>query len=232
MAADHTIPAQRPTAADPVSQQPPQPNTGLLIAVEGIDRSGKTTLVRSLEARLRLRWRVATVTEPSLGPIGTLFRRLSATQPAPPLAMALLSAADRHAQQPRLIRYLASRDVVLADRYYLSGLAYHALDGIDPATYQRLCLGVRLPNVYLVLHIEPGRAARRAARATDGYWEQPKFAARLLGAYRQCVDLVTACDRAAVIHLDADQPAAAVADAAFAAVTRLLANPPLEGLSA
>ena len=155
-----------------------------------------------------------------------------ATEPAPPMAMALLSAADRHAQQPHLLRHLDTHDLVLADRYYLSGLAYHAVDGIEPALYQRLCERVRRPDAYLVLDVAPERAAQRIDRPADGYWEKPALSARLPSSYQRCLDLVVASEQAAVFRLDAARPAPAVADAAYAAVTRLLINPSLEGLSA
>ncbi|MBN1173150.1 MAG: dTMP kinase [Micromonosporaceae bacterium] len=229
MAADPAIPRPRSDAS--VQVDGPS-ESGLLLAIEGIDHSGKTTLTRTLAARLRARWRVETLVEPSRGPIGALFRHLSATEPAPPMAMALLSAADRHAQQPHLLRHLATHDLVLADRYYLSGLAYHAADGIEPTVYQRLCERVRRPDAYLFLDLDPEQAAGRVDRPADGYWELSALAARLPGSYRRCLDLVVASEQAAVFRLDAARPAQAVADAAIAAVTRLLTNPSLEGLSA
>ncbi|RKN49870.1 dTMP kinase, partial [Streptomyces klenkii] len=105
----------------------------LFVAIEGIDASGKTTLTASLAAALRTRGlAVATHKEPGHGPVGELFRRLSASGRCPPTTMALLSSAERHAQQEALAAALRRHQVVIADRYYLSGLAYHAADGIDP----------------------------------------------------------------------------------------------------
>lgn len=198
---------------------------GLFVAIEGIDHSGKTTLTRSLADRLRRRHLVGLHKEPSSGPVGTLFRRLSATvaQPTPAVAMALLSAADRHAHQPTLIDAIKASDVLIADRYYLSGLAYHAADGVDAQFYQQLAAGLRRPDVYLYLDVDPDLAATRATQPPDGCWEEPAFTARLPGAYRTCLDLVVGTESARVVRLDASRPTADVERAALAAVTDLLA---------
>ena len=64
-----------------------------LIAVEGIDCSGKTTLVTALMAALPDRGIYASAhQEPSGGPIGRLFRQFSAHDGHDPRALALLSA--------------------------------------------------------------------------------------------------------------------------------------------
>jgi dTMP kinase len=196
----------------------------VFVAIEGIDHSGKTTLTGSLAALLRPRYRVCTYKEPSVGPIGTLFRQLGVTGTALPIVMALLSAADRHAQQPHLVRQLDDCDVLLADRFYLSGLAYHAADGIDPIFYQRLAVGVRRPDAYLYLDLDPETAAGRAAGRPDSSWEEPEFATRLPAAYRRCLDLVTGTEQAHIVHLDASQPAHLVQRAALAAITSLLTS--------
>jgi dTMP kinase len=194
--------------------------------VEGVDDSGKTTLTAGIAARLRAQGlRVHTHKEPSHGPIGMLLRQLSTTDYVSATAMALLSAADRHAQQGSLEVLLGGCDLLLADRYYLSGLAYHAADGIDPAFYQQLAAGVRKPDLYLYLDVEPDGVARRADAPPDGCWEEPTFAARLPAAYTHCLELVAATEAAQVEVLDANQSAPVVLDAATAVITPLVVHP-------
>ena len=213
-------------AANPARPVPGQPVArGLFVAVEGIDDSGKTTLTAGLATRLRAQGlRVHTHTEPSHSPIGALFRHLSTAAEACAAAMALLSAADRHAQQHSLDARLGSCDVLVCDRYYLSGLAYHAVDGIDPAFYQQLAVGVRKPDLYLYLDVEPATAARRADGPPDGCWEEPSFAAGLPAAYARCLDLIVASEAATVVGLNANEPAPFVLDAATAAITSFIVH--------
>jgi dTMP kinase len=193
-----------------------------LAGVEGIDGSGKTTLVTALAAALPRRGvRVATHREPSGGPVGHLFRHLSADEEHDPVALALLSAADRHDQQAMLAR--PGADLVISDRYYLSGLAYHAADGVDPVFYQRINDGVRRPDLYLFLGIAPAAAAARRRGGPSDRWEREVIAARLPAAYERALRLVEETEGAAVTRLDAAQPAPAVLAQALSALSPLLA---------
>lgn len=195
----------------------------LFVALEGIDASGKTTLVDGLASVLRAEnVTVALHKEPSHGPVGATFRRMSVNKvPWPPVTMALLSSADRHAQQDCLLTARQHADVVLADRYYLSGLAYHLADGIDPGFYQCLNQQVLKPDAYLYLDLAPEVAAARAASEPDDYWEQHDLASRLPAAYATVLDLVKASEDACVLSLDASQPPRAVLRDALGALNRL-----------
>jgi len=196
------------------------PAGSLFVAVEGIDHSGKTTLTRALADHLRAAGRrVALVKEPTHEPVGMLLRQLSADPGTPAVALALLSAADRHTAQTALDAALRVNDVVVADRYLLSGLAYHFTDGVDVDLYRACTLGVRLPDLYLYLDVTPTAAASRVARPPDSRWEQPAFAARLPAAYRRALQIVADHPAGDVVHLDAHQPAATVLAAAITAVT-------------
>ena len=196
---------------------------GLFVAVEGIDHSGKTTLTRSLAEQLRgAGLRVAVWMEPSTGPFGTMLRQLSAADAVPAVALALLSAADRHAAQAALAAAVAAHDVVVSDRYYLSGLAYHLADGIDIDFYRACAVGVATPHVYLYLDVTPEVAAARVCRPPDSRWELPAFAARLPTAYERAMAAVTATTSSSVVRLDAHQPVTAVLSAAVVLTPRVV----------
>lgn len=194
----------------------------LFVAVEGIDASGKTTLTAALASALRADGiLVATCKEPSQGPVGTFFRQMSAVADMSPMTLAFLSSADRYDLQRLLEHLRRSQRIILADRYYLSGLAYHAADGIAPDFYQLLNQQVVKPDAYLYLDIAPAVAATRRARGPDSLWEQRNFAIRLPAAYEDCLALVTRTEAAHVIRLDADQPPELVLAAARRALTGL-----------
>ncbi len=116
---------------------------GRLIALEGLDGSGKTTQAARLADRLRRAGHRVTLTaEPTHGPIGRLIRDWIAvtpaeTLPAPPdpSALALLFAADRRHHLATLVEPALKRgEWVVSDRYLLSSLAYQSLaPGLDLA---------------------------------------------------------------------------------------------------
>jgi len=108
------------------------PGPGRLIAMEGLDGSGKTTQVHLLRQRLETERPVFVTYEPTDGPIGVQIRmilehrvQVSAT------TLAALFAADRadHLRQPQsgILAHLERNIDVITDRYYLSSFAYQGM---------------------------------------------------------------------------------------------------------
>lgn len=102
-----------------------------LVAIEGIDGSGKGTQAELLAARGRAEGlRVATFSFPRYG--ANAFSRLigdylnGALGEVPPELPALLYAGDRFAAREELAEALAEHDLVLLDRYVASNLAHQA----------------------------------------------------------------------------------------------------------
>lgn len=192
-----------------------------LVAIEGIDGSGKTTLAATLTATLTGRGiSVASQHEPSDEPAGKLLRSLSADDDRHPMTLALLSAADRYDQQARLADQAC--DLVISDRYYLSGLAYHAADGIDQRFYQQLNAGVRHPDLYLFLDVAPGIAARRLRGRTRDRWERGGIATLVPECYQAALRLVEVTENATVIRIDAAAPPREVLSQALSALAPLI----------
>jgi len=108
------------------------PGPGRLIALEGLDGSGKSTQMELLYQRL-CRTRPAWVTrEPTDGPIGLQIRMiLEHRLQVGPMTLAALFAADRadHLGDPEHgILAHVRRDIdVVTDRYYLSSFAYQGM---------------------------------------------------------------------------------------------------------
>lgn len=195
----------------------------LLVAIEGIDGSGKTTLAAALAACVAGRGiRVTGHREPSDGPAGKLLRSLSRDAGRHPMMLALLSAADRYDQQEQL----AGQDceLVISDRYYLSGLAYHGADGVGQLLYQRLNAGVRRPDLYLFLHLEPAIARARLGDQARDRWERGGIAACVPQCYQAALELVEATEDAHVARLDAATAPQDVLTQALTALTPLLAE--------
>jgi dTMP kinase len=202
----------------------------VFLVVEGPEGAGKSTLVRGLAARLRVEDRdVVTVREPGGTPVAEAARKVVLGFPhdMTPAAELFLFLTARTDLVQRVIRpALEAGDVVIADRYNLSTMAYQVAggglpyDGVEQAI--RLSTGGLVPDVTLVLDIPVavGRERQRAARKVQDRFERQDdaFHRRVLEAYRQARG-------PGVVHLDATQSKKAVLDAAWKEVLAATALP-------
>lgn len=145
-----------------------------LIALEGIDGSGKTTLARLLSDALNLIGVPHILTrEPGGTPLGKSLRQLLLDpQPAPtPKAELLLYAADRAQHVETVIKPALERGhTVITDRYTASTVAYqHYGRGLPLGTIvelNRLATGGLWPKHTILLDLDPKEAAIRTGRRT------------------------------------------------------------------
>ena len=169
------------------------PARGRLIALEGIDGSGKSTQARALAELLAARLTF----EPGATPVGDRLRELLlAPDAAPPTARteALLMAADRAEHVARLVEpALAAGEWVVSDRYAGSTIAYQGYgQGLDPAALDELVRwatdGLAADLSILVDVSVDVAAARLAAQGSRGADRMerlgPDFAARVREGFR------------------------------------------------
>jgi dTMP kinase len=109
--------------------------TGILIALEGIDGTGKSTQLRLLTEELSRRGHEVVATrEPTNGPFGRRIRELyvNRAQASPGEELALFMADRRQHVREVIVPALAAGKIVLTDRYYFSTAAYQGAAGHDP----------------------------------------------------------------------------------------------------
>lgn len=152
---------------------------GLFITVEGIEGSGKSTLIRGLADMLEAQGQRCVCTrEPGATSIGNALRAILLEKRDPPPAMlteVFLFAADRAQHVAEVIRpALAAGKVVLCDRYTDSTLAYQGGGrGVDRDLLQTMNTlatdGLRPERVLLLdLPPETGLARARARSEKEG----------------------------------------------------------------
>lgn len=133
---------------------------GLLICIEGLDKSGKTTQSKLLVESLRkLGFDAVYTSEPSDGEIGRFIEQyiLRGSRHIPISAEALLFAADRADHVERKIKPLINRGkIVVSDRYVYSSLAYQGAAGLDLEWIMEINRMVPKPDlaVYLDVPVE------------------------------------------------------------------------------
>ena len=150
----------------------------MLVAVEGIEGSGKSTLVAALGSRLRERgFDVLLTREPGGTPAGNAIRRifLDRTVSIEPLAEAFLVNAARAQHVAEVLRpALDAGRIVICDRFTDSTLAYQGYGrGLDLAQLQAVCAtatgGLSADLILLLdLPVDVARARlRERAERTD-----------------------------------------------------------------
>lgn len=150
-------------------------NRGRLIALEGLDGSGKSTQVKRLATLLRdAGSEVVETKEPTEGVVGQRIREMlrSGEALAPERELAWFME-DRRAHVRDLIEpSLRKGRVVVTDRYYLSTVAYQGARGHDAKVILRECEEeFPVPDLVVLLEIEP-RAGLDRVQARGGVVEE------------------------------------------------------------
>lgn len=167
------------------------PRRALLVALEGIDGAGKSTLARRLAAAWRRRgYSVRLRREPSDPRIGRLAQQAGALDA---WTGAVYFTVDRHLARVALERDLRRHDIVLTDRSFFSTLAYQG-SLLGTAERRRLSALEReatvSPDRVVLLDLPVERAlprvGRRVAsgRGARGPLERRRTLGRVAGAYR------------------------------------------------
>jgi dTMP kinase len=142
---------------------------GTLVALEGIDGAGKSSLARALATTLRhAGFSVRERREPTDPRIGRIAQEAAAKDA---WTGAVYFTVDRHLARRSLERDLASCDVVLTDRSYYSTLAYQG-SVLRPGERRRLERLQRAatvpPDRVLLLDLPVALALPRVVRRTRG----------------------------------------------------------------
>jgi len=146
-------------------------NPGRFITLEGGEGAGKSTQIQVIKDYLLSRGNDVVVTrEPGGTPEGQEIRNLLVSGDKDkwsPLSETLLILADRAAHLERIIRpALAEGKYVVCDRFFDSTKAYQGVAGglgLDVIhNLQQPVLGTTLPDITLLLDIDPEKGLRRA----------------------------------------------------------------------
>jgi dTMP kinase len=191
---------------------PPAPPSGLLIAFEGGEGSGKTTQARLISIWLReLGYDVVTTHEPGATKVGMRLRALlldTAHTGMSPKAEALMYAADRAEHVASVISPALDRGaIVITDRYVDSSLAYQGAGRNLPveeiARFNWWATGGRVPDLTVLLDMDPIAGLSRRARSADRLEAEPAdFHLRVRAGFRALAQ----ADPARYLVLDADRP--------------------------
>jgi len=153
-------------------------NRPIFVSFEGIDGTGKSTLIENLRVYyMGLGYHVVSTMEPGGTSVGNIARRKLAEgrNTLTPKQQALLLTISRFALNEEIIKPLMStRDnkvIILCDRYYDSTTVYQGALGLDSKTMREFNLGWVVPDLTLLMDVPVKVAMKRMSEedASMGY---------------------------------------------------------------
>jgi dTMP kinase len=198
------------------------------IVVEGPEGAGKSTLSRWLAAQLLAEGRrILTVRQPGGTPVAEAARKLAlkSKHQITPAAELFLFLAARADVVERVIRPgLEDGQIILADRYDLSTLAYQVggrgLPRPEVETALRLATGGLVPDLTLVLDVPVAVGRERQRRAQK---EQDRIEVQDDAFHERVRETYRTAAGPGIVHIDASQSKSAVQDAAWREVQAVTA---------
>ena len=161
---------------------------GKIIALEGIDQSGKRTQTTLLAQELRRSGaRVSTISFPIYdSPSGRQIRRyLKGKQLYPPTALHMLYSLNRWENQELITKLTENADFIIADRYYPSNIAYGVSRGLDIGWLEGLDRGLPRASLVIVLDVPVPASFQRKLRGRDVHEKNRRLLLRVRLTYRR-----------------------------------------------
>ena len=189
--------------------------TGLLIAFEGLDQSGKQTQTEALRdylATLGRESRLLSFPDYTTHIGAEIGRALHGERDYGADVMQLLYVANRYERKPDLHRWLDGGLILVCDRYSASSVAYGEAQGLDPAWLGEIQRFLPPAWLTILLDIAPETAVRRKAVDRDRYERDLAMQARVRESYQR-----QASGNGWVV-IDGEQPKDAIAAEVLAVV--------------
>jgi len=160
---------------------------GKIIALEGIDQSGKRTQTRLLAEELERKGaRVGTISFPIYrSPSGRQIQRfLAGKREYPATALHMLYSLNRWENQDRITSLAEKSDFVIADKYYPSNLAYGVSRGLSLGWLQGLDRGLPTASLVIVLDVPVLSSFGRKSSGRDVHERDKQLLLRVGRTYR------------------------------------------------
>ncbi len=183
---------------------------GILIVLDGIDGTGKTTQAKRLLVSLRKRgWDAVYFREPSDSKWGREIKRkaVRADSLVPEEELDLFEKDRKENVAKNLKPALREKKVIVLDRYYFSTIAYQGARGIDPEVirHRNESFAVK-PDLVFILDIAPQKGLDRivnSRKKIDKHFEQKDYLVKVRDIFRSF-------GGENIHHIDASRPEANV----------------------
>lgn len=129
----------------------------MLVAFEGIDRSGRSTQAIELATTLKSQGRdvVRYMFPDRSTPVGQMIDDIiKGKKKSLPETLALLSAADRAEKAAEIQQHVSNGAIVIVDRYFYTSIAHGMASGLDRKWLENLDISCPRPDKVIVVNPE------------------------------------------------------------------------------
>jgi dTMP kinase len=162
--------------------------SGMLIAFEGLDQSGKQTQAELLRDRLKQgghKARLVSFPDYATSIGEEIARALQGEREYGPDVMQLLYVANRYERKADLQRWLDGGLILVCDRYMASSIAYGEAQGLEPGWLADVQKFLPPAALTILLDISPETAVQRKAVDRDRYERDLAMQARVRDSYHR-----------------------------------------------
>jgi dTMP kinase len=184
-------------------------DSGLLVAFEGLDQSGKQTQAELLRDWLTSAGRsVRLLSFPDYETVigAEIGRALRGERDYTADVMQLLYVANRYEWKGEILRAKEAGTIIVCDRYLASSIAYGEAQDLDGAWLTEIQKYLPQPDVTFLLDIAPDVSARRKTVDRDKYERDLALLARVRESY------LRQASRSGWVRLDAVREPQAIAE--------------------
>ncbi len=196
--------------------------TGLLIAFEGLDQSGKQTQAERVRDQMIARGRECRLLSfpdytTAIG--AEIGKALHGERDYGADVMQLMYVANRYERRPDISRWLGEGAVLVCDRYVASSIAYGEAQGLDARWLTDVQRFLPQPDLTILLDIAPETAVQRKAQGRDRYERDLALLSRVRDSYRR------QAEQDGWLRLDGERPRDAVSSDVLTAIATRLGPP-------
>jgi len=162
--------------------------SGLLIAFEGLDQSGKQTQAEQLRDRLKQsghKSRLVSFPDYATSIGEEIARALQGEREYEADVMQLLYVANRYERRADLQRWLDGGLILICDRYTASSVAYGEAQGLEPGWLADMQKFLPPASLTILLDIAPETAVQRKAVDRDRYERDLAMQGRVRASYHR-----------------------------------------------
>ncbi len=159
----------------------------MIVVIEGIDKSGKTTQVNMLKDRLSKQFRVATLSFPDYNTrIGREIKSfLNGEVSYNARVRHLLLAANRWENRDKIEELNNKNDILILNRYYHSNIVYGLSDNLPLEWLLMLDQGLPKEDVTIVLDVDVDVMISRLGSKADLFENDIERMKRVVRLYRE-----------------------------------------------